>query len=165
MGVLTLGRAGLGWLIALAALGGCSSSVTGPSDFVGDPVKTILVGTDLRIELELSETSIARRDSILAAARIENLTDRTLVLTSSCTRLTEFYVVQDGEETSFQGTVNGCGFAITDFSIEPGETITRTRVVRALTYDGGPVARGIYAVRFRVLVPWIPDVDVPFEVR
>lgn len=155
----------LGALVTLVALVGCSSSSTAPSEFDGDPVKTILVGNDLRIQLELSATSIRRGEGIQATARIENLTSRTLVLTSSCSRLTSFHVFQESEEANFQGTINGCGFAITDFHIGPGETITRTREVRALTSDGGPVAPGFYAVRFKVLVRWIPEVEVLFEVQ
>lgn len=157
--------AGLGMLIAFVALGGCSSSATGPTEFVGDPVKTILVGDELRIQLEVSATSIDRGDAILATARIENLTSRTLELTSSCTRLTAFEVVQDGEPVPFEGTVNGCGFALTDFPIDPGATLTRTREIRAAAFDGSPVEPGMYSVRFTVLVPWIPDVEVLFEVR
>jgi hypothetical protein len=90
---------------------------------------------------------------------------RTLYDISGCTRLTGIEIFRDDERVLFEGSLNGCAFAVTDFPIAPRSTLTREQELRAVLHNGDPVESGMYAVRLVFFVTGLPEIEVPLEVR
>jgi len=152
-------------LILLAAIGACTSATGTPGTPVGDTVASVLVGDSARVMLEVDRVGVRVGESIAVTARIENLLDREMVLTSSCTSALDVRVSRGDDDVAFEGTENGCGFAITDFPVEARGALVRTREVRAMLATGGSPAPGVYRIRLEPQIRDLPTLTLAFEVE
>ncbi len=141
---------------AVLLLGSCSSDVLAPS---------VLVVDGLRLEFGVSPSSIERQETLVATLEVENLRDEGVELISSCTALALIKAFRSGERVDLEGTVLGCGDAITPFQIGAGEVLTRTYEIRAVRVDGMPVERGEYVLRAEFMVLELPDLEASFRVN
>lgn len=119
----------------------------------------------LRLELSISPALIERQETLVATLHVENLQNESVELISSCTALSLIKTFRDGTRVDLQGTVLGCGDAITPFTIEARDTLTQTYEIRAIRSDSEPVERGSYVLRAEFMVLELPDLEATFRIE
>lgn len=142
-------------LMTLLMIGGCSNGI-GPED---------VISNGLRLQLDVTPSSIERQETLIATLRLENLQDEPVEMTSSCTSLALIKTFRGDERVDLEGTVLGCWDALTPFRIGAGETLSQNYEIRAVRSDEQPVARGTYDLRVEFMVPDLPDLETSFSIE